>query len=932
MIKKLLTIAVSIIIFFSLNIFSQEKIQLYTAPQIKNFDKSVYNAESQNWFITQSEEGLMYMANTLGLLEYDGEKWKLHPTNEPLHSISIIENRIYVGGINTIGYFEKENHQLIYHSLINKKSFQDEIWKSIIVNDKIIFQSFSSFYIYNLKTEELTQKKLTEGNISFAFTSHDKTTFYYQVLYNQIHISKNASNVRSIQSPLLKKWMVKYINEIKDDLLIGTYKNGLYLIKENKNFEKLDNPISDFLSKARLNVAQPIDNKGRYAFGTLDKGIVIGNIYTGEIEYYINTKNGLASNRIHTLYFNEGLLWVGSESGITKINLKYPVRFISDPLAEIGPVYDAKLFNNQLFIGTNQGLYYTSDSINSPLLNLRLFPGSKGQVWNLEVVDDQLFCGHNEGIFEVGDNFQKVYNNGGGYTFLRSKFHTDVMFQTSYHGLNIWRKENGKWFFSHNIKTVNSLTRDLVELDDTSLVITDTWKNLYRIVFTDDFKSLRYIDNLSSQKIFKNCYKYRLFAINDQKVLATNDTLIYLENTSSNCFIKRDIEFISETIENFRVVKSTGDIFLYDQALNTEIQLKKSITKLGQHQIYNYENITPINDQTFFIAFTKGAGLFSPQLLKDYAYTNYTPEIRKVTFWDHRNQLQLEQFDGVIKNEFNTVHFDFSSKNYYEEIDYSVRLLGYDEGWINLGEKSEIQYQNLPFGRYTFSVKDNSSQETTDYSFKIERPIYLSLKAFFLYFLLFIFFIFIIYKINRIIIKKERKALLIKKREDLNHQRDLNEKRIALLMAKELKEELNSKNESLSELLAQSSKNKKILNELKDQVANVKLVEPSQKNRAIKRMDQILNVEFDDKKDWMTFEVAFKKMHENFFSDIKKKHTNLTNEDLKLCAYIRINLSTKELAPIFSITPKSVDLKRYRLRKKMGLERKENLYDYINKF
>ncbi|NLR94063.1 triple tyrosine motif-containing protein [Flammeovirga agarivorans] len=910
--------------------FTQETIELFTSTKITNYSKSDYNAESQNWNITQSDDGLIYTANTLGLLEFDGESWNLFPTSEPLRCLLIHEDKIFAGGMNTIGVFEKKNGVFKFKSLMPEKSFHDEIWKAIQIGNKIVFQSFNTFYIYDLDTKDLTRKSLTEGNISFAFKSKTETTFYYQVLYNHINITKDLIEVDNITHPALNHWMVKFIHEVEKGLLIGTYKNGLFLW-DGKDFIPYENKISIFLREARLNVALPIDDKGGFAFGTLDKGIIIGNINTGVIDYYINSKNGLPSNRVHALHYYDGLLWVGSEEGVTNVNLKYPVRFINDPLAEIGPVYDVVIHKGTLYIGTNQGLYFSSDSINAPILKLQLFPYSKGQVWNLFVADNQLFCGHNEGIFEVGETFKKVYNTGGGYTFLKSRLHQDIMFQTSYYGLNIWKKRHDQWEYSHTIKKINSLTRDIIELNDGTLLLTDSWKNIYKIKLSKDLSSLKFIENLSTQKSLANSYKYRLFDLGDNKLLTTNDTIVTFKNNLPANIDLKGLTFISHPIDDVSVMKIEGQLMLYDAKEEHFIHVRKSIAELGNNQIYNYENIINIKDN-FLITFTQGAGLFSTPAIENYNFKQYQPDIRKVTFWYHRNQEQLSNIVDKIPFDYNSVEFQFSSKNYYEKSNYAVRLIGYDSNWVEIGERNEIAYQNLPYGKFTFEVKDTASNKISHYKFEIDRPFYFSNLMLTVYVLAFLLSVWSLHKYYRLMLRKEKMALLLKKREDLNSQRDLNEKRIAILQANELQKELKDKNESLSELLVQSSKNKDVIQQLKHQVDNAKHFDSVNKSQVIRKLDHILTTEFDDKKDWLTFESTFRKMHQNFFSDLKNTHPALTKEDLKLCAYIRINLSTKELAPIFNITPKSVDLKRYRLRKKMNLEKGTNLYDYINQF
>ena len=67
------------------------------------------------------------------------------------------------------------------------------------------------------------------------------------------------------------------------------------------------------------------------------------------------------------------------------------------------------------------------------------------------------------------------------------------------------------------------------------------------------------------------------------------------------------------------------------------------------------------------------------------------------------------------------------------------------------------------------------------------------------------------------------------------------------------------------------------------------------------------------------FKEAFNNADKDFIKKLKSIHPNLTPNDLRLCAYLRLNLSSKEIAPLLNISPRSVEVKRYRLRKKMEL-------------
>ncbi len=81
--------------------------------------------------------------------------------------------------------------------------------------------------------------------------------------------------------------------------------------------------------------------------------------------------------------------------------------------------------------------------------------------------------------------------------------------------------------------------------------------------------------------------------------------------------------------------------------------------------------------------------------------------------------------------------------------------------------------------------------------------------------------------------------------------------------------------------------------------------------------------------DWHSFAIYFDQVHNNFLSIIKSKYPNLSATDLKLCAYLRLNLTSKEIAQLMNISLKGVEISRYRVRKKLALATEVNLYDFL---
>jgi DNA-binding CsgD family transcriptional regulator len=227
----------------------------------------------------------------------------------------------------------------------------------------------------------------------------------------------------------------------------------------------------------------------------------------------------------------------------------------------------------------------------------------------------------------------------------------------------------------------------------------------------------------------------------------------------------------------------------------------------------------------------------------------------------------------------------------------------------------------LSFGDYEFQVKGKVGANITDtvtYQFTISRPWYLGWFAIACYVLLFLAIIVIIHKTNL----RHHQKINEEKEKALKLKHLVAEQKIIMLQNEQLEKDMTSKNKELAVSTMSLIKKNEFLTNIKNQL---KESESSKVKSVIKTIDKDINEEYN----WNLFKEAFNNADKDFFKAVKSKHPDLTSNDLKLCAYLRLNLSSKEIAPLLNISVKSVEIKRYRLRKKMLLSREVNLAEYI---
>ncbi|HLZ85727.1 MAG TPA: triple tyrosine motif-containing protein, partial [Puia sp.] len=294
-----------------------------------------------------------------------------------------------------------------------------------------------------------------------------------------------------------------------------------------------------------------------------------------------------------------------------------------------------------------------------------------------------------------------------------------------------------------------------------------------------------------------------------------------------------------------------------------------------------------------------------------------------------------------LPNHWNSFHFEYASPLFTQPnaVEYSYRLAGFDHDWSEWSARSEKDYTNLPQGQYRFQVRarDNlgNVSEPAGFSFIVNPAWYQSGWAYLAYLLLAggLF-----YLVRR---QQQRRLLLHQKKYQEEQERqnylhslelDRKEKGLIALQNEKLAGELQFRNKELATVTMHLVERGGILSSIKEELTAVirRLNVPNLSHEFKPVFRMISDTEKNDD-DWNRFSLYFDEVHNNFLGTLKTKYPQLSPTDLKLCAYLRLNLSSKEIAQLLNISLKGVEVSRYRLRKKLGLATEVNLTDFLGK-
>ncbi|MFD1315956.1 PAS domain S-box protein [Namhaeicola litoreus] len=147
-----------------------------------------------------------------------------------------------------------------------------------------------------------------------------------------------------------------------------------------------------------------------------------------------------------------------------------------------------------------------------------------------------------------------------------------------------------------------------------------------------------------------------------------------------------------------------------------------------------------------------------------------------------------------------------------------------------------------------------------------------------------------------------------------------------------IKINLQKKERELLAFALDKTRETKIESELKNRIKKLALKKPTEISKALIEFEKELNSQPKENQSWEVFKNRFIEVHNNFFKQLQKAHPNLTNAELRICAYLKMKMSTDHISSILNITKDGVKKSRYRLRKKLNLLRNESLNDYVNRF
>ncbi len=913
----------------------------------------------------------MAFANNHGLIVFDGENWQIHPVANytSVRSLAFDAKKlcVYAGASDEFGYFDinTATFNVEYHSLskllsANMRMF-GEIWKiHLLPSGEVLFQGRAHLFSLRQGNKLITLK--TAGAIDNSALVGDRVYVSTKTGIYTYHDGK--------LSPLpgtgnLTGKRVSGVVEYNGKVMFVTMSDGLF-IYDGHTATPFELDISPLLKDN--NVFCAAAGKRYIGFGTIKNGLIVKDLQTGS-NYYVNTNTGLQNNTVLSMSFDSlDNIWLGLDMGLSYVMLESSYGNLLGANNTIGTGYTSAISGNQLYMGTNQGLF----SIPFPLQNSILPPkaqtveGVVGQIWSLQNIDGTLLCGANDGAYIVGaGTVRRIDGLGGTWGFRKLNDHPGYLLTCDYDGLAVLKQEGGSITLHSRLSNFHEASGNFEQDSDGSIWLSHWHKGVWHFRLSDDMtrvENLEYYHNGAG------------LVVDDNNLVCKIDGRVYVSSVDGfhqyderNRKLKHcdwmnnlfntygEALHVTQAPDGMIIAYKADYLAVAERQHNGKYQSRQvGYGNMVQQMQMGLGNIGFLENRQIVLNSNNGFFVMRPQK-KDAAKTNHVM-VSRIYSTNTGDTLvymrcpELVKEEVVLPHSLNSIRIEYVMPEYRGEkgVLYSCYLEGYEKEMSTMSHSSSKEYTKLEKGKYIFHVKARNLVDGTESESQIVIRIlpawYETWWAYLLYIILIVTGVWALLRYMNLRAEKELRKVKKEKERQMKEQQmefhlaeEKKEKELAKLRSKQLEVELKHKSSELSDSAMNLVRKNDMLQAIDQNMEQLSesVRREETKARLVKKIGDIrkeIKMHMNDDDNWNKFEENFNLVYDNFSQKIMEAFPQLKKSDLKLCVYLRMGLSSKEMASLLNTSVRSIETARYRLRKKLDIDTGSNLTDFIQGF
>lgn len=745
-------------------------------PLLRTFLPQEYRAQGQNWAIVQDPRGLIYVGNNDGVLEFDGERWRLIKVSNQttVRSLAVdVDGRIYVGAVGEIGYLQEDDHGTMqYVSLLPKLNHEQrqfsDVWRTYATEQGIVFASFRRLLrIKGDRVDHWTPKQAFQWPfyVNKRLFVREAGRGLFELKNNELELlaggERFASERLYVMLALSGNTNGNSMEKSQERFVLGTQNQGFYLY-ENGQFRNWKTDIDTILKSSLLYSAVQMKDGSMY-FGTVQSGLF--HLDTeGRLLNHIDRSNGLPDQAVYGLAIDRDQgLWLAMDRGISRIEVTDPLSRFHENNGLVGSSLYVHRHQDRLYSATTQGLYRLVPGTNAQFERI---PNISGPTWGLHSFKQNLLIGNYQGVYVLDqERVEKVPSTDTALCFLNPKELPNQLLVGVRNGVLRMQLQGGKWQVLGMLPGITDEVRTIVQDKQGDIWLGTNSTGVVRIRIRGDkdgethFETARYgaNDGLPSQN------KNWAYLVNQEVRFGTN-TGVFRFDPNSNRFLN-DSRF-QKLFENPRPIYSIyqdglSRVWLFSQDLQTGFEEASSLELVGgEFKATHIQALRALTGErgegmqrilydsngVMWFGGTKGLFRFTPESEKNYQ-APFRTLIRNLSTSDsviyggHGPQIKAE-----LEFSQNRLRFDYAATSYDGQQSnlYQVFLEGNDSGWSNWNTENYQDYSNLFEGDYRFRVRAKNIygtvSEEANFSFTVKAPWYRSYLAYFCYAVL-VFFV-----------------------------------------------------------------------------------------------------------------------------------------------------------------------------------------------
>lgn len=934
--------------------------RVHGIPRIIHYTKKDFNSDPQFWTMCQDNHGIYYFGNNEGVLIFDGERWqkvKL-PNSSSVRTLKLSSTgEVYAGGYNELGTIRRDNEgKFSYHSLLEVLRPEDRnlenIWQIHEAQGYMIFRS---------------AKKLIALANNKAITIPTEGTFWYcNVIHNKLYVHDHEGikhfDLKSMEFRAIITNEAYHVEPLlallgtadENILLLLTKPGSIYRMDVNRKtialHRKLLPPNS---SNLLLSAIQTKD--GSYYIGTLSSQVLV--LDSLQIVQPNQTFNDLQDNTVLNLFEDQkGNIWTLLNNGIDCIDVGAPITTVFEQAA----VFDVLQVSNTFYIATNQGVMKSKGtSLNLSSASFTKVSGLEGQAWTLHYFNNRIVCSHDRGLFEIiGNSSKRIGDATGIWKVIPIRGRQDLFFACNYESIYLLSASTDGFQFQQKLEGFNESSRDILQGDEPGVFwICHGYKGVFKIKVNESYTRVISLEHFKGDHGLPSPFNINVFRWQRDIVFTTNAGIYTFDSKKSRFVEHQRLTSLFGRDKNVRKLLESQDKtwFVHDdeagyfETKTADATLEKGLF-LSLKGSFNQgmECLAPIANNQILIGTIDGLYAFNlsyneaaapEKLLITRVVANNGDEVV------HGKVVANPQKPFTLDSQWRNLRFDFAAPGFKDRmhVQYRYRLDPLDNDWSEWQETPYKEMSYLHTGKHTLHAQARSLLgEVSDeviYSFQVLPAWYQTNTAYVLYFFVVLTTSIAGWRLIKHKIEHERQ----KTQEEEAKKRKVLELEIQQIKLQREKEEIEKDKELLEEDVIHKSKElanytmllvrkRELLSELNESLKELKDHLRNDTSRQLVRdLTRKINSNLENEEHLQVFEANFERVHHEFFNKLKATFSDLSTKELQLCAFVRMNLTNKEIASILNISVRGVETARYRLRKRLGISHEQDMAAFLEK-